>query len=153
MTSLECGICGNGIHYHDEADGTQMLFIKSSEWERLLKTDMFISRYLLDGTNDYFYAWKCKACGSLMTLDPLTWQVINNYSLSEDTLDEKTDLDQYVVFDDITWDKITEERIQGKNLIIKFPELLVTRAKVNKNRIVLYSNDALTEIIGSYKAS
>ena len=88
-----------------------------------------------------------------MTLDPLTWQVINNYSLSEDTMDEKTDLDQYVVFDDITWDKITEERIQGKDLIIKFPELLVTRAKVNKNRIVLYSNDALTDIIGSYKAS
>lgn len=153
MASLECGICGNGIHYHDEADGTQILFIKSSEWERLLKTDMFISRYLLDGTNDYFYAWKCKACGSLMTLDPSTWQVINNYSLSEDTMDEKTDLDQYVVFDDITWDKITEERIQGKDLIIKFPELLVTRAKVNKNRIVLYSNDALTDIIGLYKAS
>ena len=63
MASLECGICGNGIHYHDEADGTQILFIKSIEWERLLKTDMFISRYLLDGTNDYFYAWKCKACG------------------------------------------------------------------------------------------
>ena len=153
MASLECGICGNGIHYHDEADGTQILFIKTSEWERLIKTDMFISRYLLDGTEDYFYAWKCKNCGSLITLDPVTWQVINTYSLAEENVDEKTDHDQYIMFDDITWDKITEERIQGKDLIAKFPGLIVANATVNANSINIYSSDDLTDIVGSYKAS
>lgn len=53
-----------------------------------------------------------------MTLDPVIRQVINTYSLAEENVDEKTDLDQYVVFDDIIWDKITEERIQGKDLIV-----------------------------------
>ena len=152
MASLECGICGNGIHYHDEADGTQILFIKLAEWNRLIKTDMFISRYLLDGTEDYCFAWKCKACGSLIMLDPVTWQVTNKYKPSETAMKDSTDSEQYIVFDDTTWDKITEERIRGEELFIKYPDLEMTQALVNKDGMVIYSGESRKGIINSYIA-
>ena len=69
MASLKCSNCGFGIHYHDEPNGTEYVFIKLTEWERLIETKLNVSRYLLDGTEDYLYAWKCKECGAFMFMD------------------------------------------------------------------------------------
>ena len=65
MASLKCSSCGSAIRYHDEANGTQYILFSRDVWEKLILSVINISRYLLDGTCDYYTIWKCPVWSNL----------------------------------------------------------------------------------------
>lgn len=120
MASLKCSNCGCGIHYHDEADGTQLIAFKESTWNDLANSDIPVSRYILDGTDDYIEIWKCKNCKTLHVFDGV--DVSAAYRKIEGITEEPVSGEKYVGYVDTDWSIITEERISGREIVKKYPD-------------------------------
>ena len=122
MASLKCSNCGEGIRYHDEADGTQYIVFPEKIWNNLMESKMFVSRYILDGTNDYHIAWKCKKCGTIHIFKQENTEVLSVYRPIEIDNANMYQNARYVVFSDLDWDTITEDQIYGTDISEKFPD-------------------------------
>lgn len=120
MASLKCSNCGNGIHYHDEANGTQIIFFTEDEWNRLTESEMYVSRYTLDG-GDYYTFWKCPECGALHRFDSESNKVRAVYKKKEEYCSLNNNCECYVGYVDYDWDQITEGQIVGKEIDAKYP--------------------------------
>jgi len=120
MASLKCSNCGCGIHYHDEADGTQLIAFKESVWNKLLNSDIPVSRYMLDGTEDYLEIWKCKNCETLHIFNGV--DVSAAYRKTVNTAVESASGEKYVGYVDTDWGIITEEQILGSDIVKKYPD-------------------------------
>ena len=140
MASLKCSKCGYGIHYHDEADGTQMILFKKFVWDELVHSNLSVSRYILDGTEDYYLIWKCKECGSLYFFRGKGTTVWRAYQIA-DNIESNQYGESFVGFSDIDWDVITEEKITGKSIIEKFPRCKKLIFKMINDNLYLFDSD------------
>lgn len=140
MASIRCSCCENGIHYHDEANGTQFLAFRKKTWEKLAASDLWISRYILDGTEEYYVIWKCENCGAIHIFEadsPDLKAVYKKVGEVNDTDDLET---AFVAYSDYEWEKITESRITGAVLPTQFPDLEIIHASCNGDTLLIKSS-------------
>ena len=141
MASLKCSKCGYGIHYHGEADGTQTILFREEVWNNLTYSDMIVSRYTLDGTNDYLTIWKCKECESIYLFQGMTTKVFRAYQLIHKNVILDDSVEKYIGFIDIDWDIITEESIRGEEIFDKFPECKPLKVDISEQYLIMYNSD------------
>lgn len=136
MASIQCSKCNTGIHYHGESNGIQYYFIKKNDWKKICtsyfdKYNKIFSEGNLpklfrsdtieeDFSNNIIKAWKCPNCGLMMffgkngeikkEFEP---DINNNNNIFPNKPDSYK---EYVVFDDYTWDKLTESAIPDNEI-------------------------------------
>ena len=150
MASLKCSNCGNGIHYHDEANGTQFIVFGESEWNELIASDLPTSRYLLDGTQKYYYVWKCDKCGSLHVFEAESNSVRHAYRKCETLKISLLQEETYIAYSDVDWDVITEDTIQGSDIEKHCPDSRRIRALTIGDDIYVFYDDAEEELAVHY---
>lgn len=140
MASIKCSCCENGIHYHDEANGTQFLAFRKETWATLTASDLWISRYILDGTEDYYVIWKCGSCGAIHIFEADSPDLKAAYK-KVGVVSDTDDFDvAFVAYSDYEWEKITESRITGTDLSTQFPDLEIIHASCSRNALLIKSN-------------
>lgn len=148
MATLKCSNCGYGIHYHDEPDGTQIIAFPEKVWDNLSESDLFISRYILDGTDDYLTIWKCHQCGSLHLFKTDETAVFKSFRNEENFI--RKDGEKYYSFSDYDWEKITEDRIKWADYIKIRNHINPQCLIISPNHITFYSDNDLEKPIKSY---
>lgn len=145
MASLKCSNCGNGIHYHDEPNGTQYIVFNASVWERIVKSDKSIIRYILDENAEFYLVWLCKKCETLHVFYQDSTKLISAFKPSNAGELDIIRAEKYVAFTDADWELMTEPRTCGKEAeakglvhscisVIQSGDLLTIEVKnVNKN--------------------
>lgn len=140
MASIKCSCCENGIHYHDEANGTQFLAFRKETWETLTTSDLWISRYILDGTEAYYVIWKCDSCGAIHIFEADSPDLKAAYK-KVCVVSDTDDLDvAFVAYSDYEWAKITESRITGAVLPTQFPNLEIIHALRSGDSLLISTN-------------
>ena len=136
MASVQCPKCRNSIRYHGEPMGIEFVMISSENWERIItskfnpkeKEYVDSTKYpkLLrtDTIEDDFPGmvikyWKCNECGSIMFFDGQN-RVREIYSEGGNYEGVLEGGKEYMVFDDYTWDKITEAALPVSSLAGKY---------------------------------
>lgn len=147
MASLKCSNCGCGIHYHDEADGTQLIVFKESVWNNLLNSDIPVSRYILDGTEDYLEIWRCKNCETLHIFDGVDVSIA--YRKIDNVTKEPVNGENYVGYVDTDWSIITEDRILGREIAKKYPDC--KKIRIVKSDAFLYLSYKEKESFDTYE--
>jgi len=141
MASLKCSNCGNGIHYHDEADGTQYIVFFEMDWKNLVKSDLRVSRYILDGNVEYYIAWKCSKCGTIHIFKYDSTTVISAYKRVELKYNNNITEGNYIAFSDEDWDIITETQILGKDITEMYPDCKRISICYDDGRFVVKHSD------------
>jgi len=151
MASLKCSNCGNGIHYHDEANGTQYIIFNEKVWERLVNSDLYVSRYLLDGNEKYYLGWKCNQCGAIHIFNNDSAILLSSYKKAESKENNFLIGERYIAFSDIDWDTITETQIYGRDIIEKHPYCTKISIIQNNERFWIYNSNGFK--VNSYYES
>ena len=129
MASVKCSKCGYGIHYHGEPNGTEYIFILKADWEAITSSCFDPKDKVLDSNKDYpklFQSdtieedfpgavhkyWKCPKCGSLFFFDA-EGNVTRMFAPTdqEDSVSISDDIENGVIYDDYSWDALTEASI------------------------------------------
>lgn len=164
MASVQCPKCRNSIRYHGEPMGIEFVMISSENWERIIVSEFNpkIKEYIDDTSYPKLYRtdtieddfpgmiikyWKCNECGTIMFFDgqnrvrEIYSEVVNYEGILEDGK-------EYMVFDDYTWDKITEaalpvmslrEKCIGNKYISLYEKCLIIKDK-EKNIEKIYAD-------------
>lgn len=156
MASIQCSKCNTGIHYHGESNGIQYYFIKKNDWKKICtsyfdKYNKIFSEGNLpklfrsdtieeDFSNNIIKAWKCPHCKLFMFFnrnDEITNEFepikIDNTNIISASTDSQTD---YIVFDDFTWDKLTERAIPNNEISSNLCHYYI--AKINECSMEFY---------------
>lgn len=67
MSVRRCGLCGYQIRYHGVPEGTEPVehvFCTLDNWRELEKENIDAGRLEWDYEEKFFYAWRCKRCGT-----------------------------------------------------------------------------------------
>jgi len=151
MASLKCSNCGNRINYHDESDGTQYIVFSEHSWLRLIESDIYVSRYLLEDNVDLYFAWVCKECGAIHIFNQNSAIVSSTYRQVKSTeFDNKTS-EKFIAISDINWDIITETQIYGKDISKLHPDCKILSIRKSNEHFLIETcynkNEALYELI------
>ena len=128
MASMQCVKCKEGIHYHGEPAGIEYIFIKGEDWDRItnIRFDSKNKQYVNGSSFPLLYradtietdfkdlimkAWKCPVCGTFMFYNE-KGNVVRAYEEddSKECGKEKNGFN-HVVFDDYSWDEVTESAV------------------------------------------
>ena len=128
MASIQCSKCKAGIHYHGEPEGIEYVIITYHDWETIITSRFNRANKQYDEINNYLKlfradtiesdfpgtvhkAWKCPVCGTVMVFDEhgRVIKVFEEWCVKEEN-SEKEVL-EYVIFDDYTWDRLTDSTI------------------------------------------
>lgn len=138
MASVKCSKCGFGIHYHGEPNGTEYIFISKADWEEITSSRFKSGEKVFDGERDYpklFRSdtieedfptavrkfWKCPKCGAILFFDD-KGNVINIFVPAEqDDSVSSDDIETGIIYDDYSWDTLTEASIADKSITEKYP--------------------------------
>ena len=136
MASIQCGKCKNGIHYHGEAKGIVYYIISKHDWDIITSSKFDPSnKEFLEGTNipKLFLAetiesdfpnsikkiWRCPECGSLLIFD-VDGNLIEMFEESTGISPVNKDMKfGYLVFDDYTWESLTDSKLACFQLLDK----------------------------------
>ncbi len=158
MASLKCSKCGYGIHYHDEPNGTELHLFEKNEWLRLIKDTLPLSLYRLEGTKEHYYIWKCFECGSLhLFVKNSGVQIYGVYETVNDMPNtvEISRLTNGILFDDVTWDYITEFDMDWEDTKRKCEEInykiKCKYVRFNDEYILVYSDEDFKNLDSVYK--
>ncbi len=144
MASIQCSICGNRIQYHSEPSGVEYIYFRKGIWtdicsrcfdrddKQMDETGKYPKLYRSgtieeDFRGDYYKFWKCPKCNSLykFTEDGSVEQV---YVTSDKAVAGEL-VEEGIVFDDYTWDRITEENIPDEKLTSIIPTYYVRKTE------------------------
>lgn len=158
MAGLKCNHCGCSIRYHGELDGTELVMFTAEKWREITtsvydpKNEVIHTEYVIpspylyqadtiydDFKGQYCKIWKCPNCGTLHIFNTKnSLEVVSVYTECN-TVTNIYGGEEYVIFDDITWDKITELSIPNKDIPALFkPSFL---AAITKTYMVIYVDD------------
>ena len=151
MASLKCSFCGEGIRYHDEADGTQYIVFRDMDWEILKKSELYVSRYMLDGNQEYFLIWKCKKCGTIHVFKDGGNAVTSAYKPIESRKNHITSGENYIAFSDYDWDTMTETRIYGKDIEKVCPNCKYYKITKTGKHLVITDSEAKEQSVFFYE--
>lgn len=151
MATLKCSNCGFGIHYHDESDGTQYILFEESVWKNLVKSDLYTSRYILDGNEEYTLLWKCKECGSIYLFESDYIHIKEAYKEVHEVISIDSNCKKYIAYSDVDWDKITEDRIYGRDIKKIVPECCELTLFISNQFCYVFKSDDLNKPYKIYK--
>ncbi len=117
MASLECNYCGHGVHYHDEPNGTEYVFMPFSPWDQYAKTNTPIINFKSEETNKFILAWKCSECGCFHLFpgyEPVVLRAYIPTSLPYAPTIAKNY--KYRLFDDVNFDAIADAELTPNDL-------------------------------------
>ena len=103
-----------------------------------------VSRYTLDGTDDYLAIWKCKECESIYLFQGMTTKVFRAYQLIHENMIIGDLQEKFIGFTDIDWDIITEESIKGGEIFDKFPVCKPLKVDITEQYLIMYNPDEPT---------
>ena len=83
------------------------------EWSKLIQTSLPISRYILDGPNNYLSIWKCPKCGTLHVFVGDNINLEKVYVPIEECTVDSDIKNTYLVFDSNSYERIAEAGING----------------------------------------
>ena len=146
MASLKCSDCGNGIHYHDEPDGTQYFVFPRSVWEKLTASELWVSRYILDGTNNYFTVWKCKKCGTIHVFHEDNPQLTAAFSKITVAVNGVPNQSDYIAISDYDWEQLTEKRIKSCDISDAFPEFAPISCHICKDTLYVCGKNSVISV-------
>jgi len=131
MASIQCSRCNQGIHYHSEANGIEYRLISKDNWSLICNSKFDKTRVEMDNTNTYpklfrsdtidedfsnniIVFWICPYCGSIIFFDN-EGNVTETFILSDEQY-QLTDYTEGIVFDDYSWEKITDSCVPNNEL-------------------------------------
>lgn len=137
MASIQCDKCRFGIHYHGDPEGIEFVFIKNDDWTIISssKFDPKNKQFRTGQTSPMLYqtdtieldfedsirkAWKCPKCGTIMFFDSqgkITASYEEAFELESLKIDSKYN---FVVFDDYSWDVLTESMMPNWKISEQF---------------------------------
>lgn len=161
MASLQCSHCKAGIRYHGEPEGIEYVFIKEIDWDRIISSrfDPLNKRYLEGSASPMLFqtdtieiefessvhkAWKCPKCKALMFFDK-NGKVAEAYKtvLRREAGDTEGGC-RYVVFDDYSWDNITESAFPDWMIDKKFTPTAFAQL-IDSNYLIISRNGVIIE--------
>lgn len=158
MASIQCIKCKSGIHYHGEPEGIEYVFIRAKDWDNIISSrfDPNHKLYLGAGSSPMLFqtdtieadfedligkAWKCPKCGTIMTFDK-NGRVIQAFEIDDSKKRGKSDTSSdYVVFDDYSWNILTESAISNSSIPKQFKPTFC--AKLTESNLVITNNDGV----------
>ena len=152
MASLECFNCKSGIYHTEELDGIEQNAFLVDEWKKLSVSETVISRYNLDGPENFIRFWACPKCGTMHMMVgriPLIYRAYRPVSLSEKN--KGMEGRKCIFFDDKTWFEITEHDLPADKLNELLPPKAVKYAIIGKTFMDIYQDEACTEMLASYE--
>lgn len=164
MASIQCIRCKAGIHYHGEPEGIEYIFIKEEDWESITTTrfdsqnkqyvngSSFPMLYQADTIESDFVdlivkAWKCPECGTFMFFDE-HGRVVKAYQEDEcKGCEKQIDGFDHVVFDDYSWDVLTESAVANWKIPKQYSPTI--HARLSDSSLILIRTGG--EVINNYK--
>ena len=155
MATLQCTKCKAGIHYHGEPNGVELIFIESADWEKIksLRFDSMNIQYINGRATPKLFrtdtieadfdewiakAWRCPECGSIMIFDR-HGKVTVTYEEDYKGVDKLEYNNNYAVFDDYQWNKLTDSAIPNSEISNWFNPSYC--AIINNSAMLLYDNN------------
>lgn len=153
MSVCGCGFCGYAIRYHGEPEGTEpveYIFCKASDWQKLEKVNMTCDRLEFEYDGIFFYAWKCKRCGTFTFFDD-NWKLLGVYAPQENFTAEtmQAPFEFGPFWNDFQWFDITESDIPAAEVFAKYPGNLWLAKNADEMR--LYEDKACTKCVGQFR--
>ncbi len=157
MASIQCIKCKAGIHYHGEPEGIEYIFIKKKDWNKIISTrfDSRNKQYINGSSSPALYqtdtiesdfkesimkAWKCPKCGAFIFFDEHKYVKRIYEEDNRIKYAERPDICEYVVFDDYSWDTITESAIPNRKISKLFNPLIY--ANLTDSKLILIWKDS-----------
>ena len=151
MASLKCSKCGNGIHYHDEPNGTEWIAFETDTWNYLCSSSISISAYETTAKSGWYTIWKCKDCGTLHIFNGLDVNLDKVYELQDfEDLNVSDNGIKCIAFDDIAWDEITETEKNGNDFDNSFKGIERKYIRISRDKIQVYRDENFTLLEKSY---
>ena len=156
MASIQCTKCKTGIRYHGEPEGVEYVFVRVKDWDKITSTsfDPLNKQYANESTIPKLFqsdtiesdfeeliikAWKCPVCGSIVFFDR-HGRVIGTYEERHgENTDEFDPDDTYVVFDDYSWNALTDLAIPNAKITKQFSPSIY--AELNESRITFFMSN------------
>lgn len=145
MSSLKCGICGEGLHHHGEPNGIEYIFFPAESWQQLLAENPVSDLVELDFPGTFRKLWRCPDCQSLMVFGADEATVVSTYKLTAEPIDDDGDARLFFAYSDITWDELTERGLDMQTISTLIQPL---RVAVTGDYLSIYKN---SEQIATYK--
>ena len=163
MATLKCKVCGTGIHYNSEPSGIEYIFIKKEDWmlicdsrfsaekKEMDEQGVYPKLYRTDTMEEDFSdmivkCWRCPECDTVYVFDD-KGNVTDVYQKDEAAVEEII-LNEGVLFDDYTWDRITELAVPNIALKNEKPTFYV---RVFRDLIAISKDDFFADYYCVYK--
>lgn len=140
MASLQCSNCKYGIHYHDEANGTEWTAFELDTWEKLISSPLELASYRGSTQSGWYYVWRCKKCGALhffKSRDSMVYKAFAPSSSSETF--SKIGI-KGIAFSDLVWDDITESDETGNSFEGVYKDVSRQYFILSDNFLLVYSD-------------
>lgn len=142
MAIIQCPKCLHAIQYHGIPDGTEFVAVTVHDWKIILASSFDPSHKKMheDTGHPYLYrsdtietdfpgvlhkGWKCPECNSILFFGA-GGHLVAAYEKDEapdvSTTDNNEPATAYMVFDDYTWDALTEAAIPNRMISKSFKE-------------------------------
>ena len=154
MGVVGCGFCSYAIRYHGEPQGTEPVehvFCTLENWRELEAENLPADKLELEHDDIFFYAWRCKRCGTFMFFND-RWKNIGTYTpkdeFSSAPMQEPFEFGPFR--NDFQWFEITESDDNlASEVLAKFPGKLWL-AK-NDDELRFYSDEARTNCVAQFR--
>lgn len=153
MAVCGCGFCGYSIRYtgyYKGATSVEHVFCKIDDWRELEKETIDVGWLEWENEEKFFYAWRCKRCGTFMFFND-RWKNIGTYTpkdeFSSEPMQEPFDFGPF--WNDFQWYDITEAFTPAAEVLTKYPDNLWF-AK-NDDELRFYSDTARTNCVAQFK--
>lgn len=153
MAVCGCGFCSYAIRYHGLPEGkypVEHVFCTLDNWRELETENLTADCLEMDHDDIFFYAWRCKRCGTFMFFND-RWKNIGTYTpkdeFSSEPMQEPFDFGPF--WNDFQWYDITEAFTPAAEVLTKYPDNLWL-AK-NDDELRFYSDTARTNCVAQFK--
>ncbi len=153
MSVLGCGFCGYSIRYtgyYKGATPVEHVFCTIDNWREFEKEDTDVSWLEWENEEKFFYAWRCKRCGTFSIFSDYV-HVSGVYTpkdeFSSAPMQEPFEFGPF--WNDFQWFDITEAFTHAPEVLTKFPDNLWF-AK-NDDELRFYSDEARTNCVAQFR--
>ncbi|MBR4767005.1 MAG: hypothetical protein IK085_09625 [Clostridia bacterium] len=147
MASLQCNNCKYGIHCTDYPNEIERYAFPIEEWQKLIKTDLPIVRYSLDGPQNYLTIWECPECGAIHIFVADTVLLDQVFIVDSSAGTDCSEAKKYILFDSVHFEPIADSDMTG-------PEYDGTSHRffaVKDNVAIIADDENFTENVTYYK--
>lgn len=169
MAGLKCEHCGHGIRYHGEPNGIELIMFSEAAWKSVVESTydplhekihdeypvpcpyLYTTDTIYDDFRGFYCKiWKCPQCGTLHVFDnnDITRVIKVFIPCVDEVKDDRNAGDRFVIYDDMTWEQITELSIPNTEIERYYPPTFY--ALVAGNGLSLYADKNLTDCVAHY---